>query len=71
MKNYQRLVAYAQEYGHCLVPRSFVSSEGFKLGIWAAEQRRRKQAHTPEEACALEALSGWAWNATEWRQTRK
>lgn len=71
LKNYQRLVAYTQEHGHCSVPRSFVSSEGFKLGIWAADQRRRRHSHSLEETRALEELSGWVWNAEGWRKTRK
>nr|WP_297354080.1 helicase associated domain-containing protein [uncultured Caldimonas sp.] len=70
MKNYQRLVAYAKEHGHALPPRSFVSGDGFKLGIWAAEQRRRRQYHDAREVAALEALPGWVWDARDWRQTR-
>lgn len=70
MKNYRRLVAYSKEHGHCLVPRSVVLRDGFKLGIWTAEQRRRRQYHDAREIAALEALPGWVWNASDWRQTR-
>lgn len=71
MQNYQRLVAYAKENGHCVVPRSYVSSDGFKLGIWVSDQRRRMHVHSQEELNALEALRGWVWNAANWHQFRK
>lgn len=70
LKNYRRLVAYSKEQGHCLVPRSFVSRDGFKLGIWTAEQRRRRQALEAREIVALETLPGWVWDASDWRQLR-
>jgi hypothetical protein len=70
MRRYQLLVVYAKEHGHALVPRSYVSRDGFKLGIWTAEQRRRRQYHDARETAALEALPGWMWDARNWRQAR-
>ena len=70
MRNFERLSAYTQEHGHSLVPRSFVSNDGFKLGIWTADQRRRWRSHSPDEVRALEALDGWVWNAAEWHKVR-
>ena len=69
-KNFDRLAGYAKETGHSLVPRSFIADDGFKLGIWVAEQRRRHLCHAPVELALLEALPGWVWNATAWRDTR-
>ncbi|WP_310266792.1 helicase associated domain-containing protein [Roseateles saccharophilus] len=71
MTNYLRLLAYSKEHGHALVPRGFVAPDGFKLGIWTAEQRRRRQYHDDQEVAALEALPGWLWDARERRKARQ
>lgn len=66
---YSRLVEYSALHGHCFVPRSYACGDGFKLGIWVNEQRRRRRFHSPEEALALESLPHWTWDATDarWR----
>ncbi len=43
--------------------RSFVLRNSFRPGIWAAEQRLRRQCHDVSKAAALEALAGWVWSA--------
>jgi hypothetical protein len=67
---YQRLMTYASEHGHSLVPRSYVTSDGFRLGIWVSDQRKRKQHHSADEVAKLEALPGWRWDATNWQSVR-
>ena len=70
LERFQRLADYAQVHGHCVPARSFVMKDGFRLGIWASEQRKRRHKHTAEETAALEALPGWTWNASNWKSIR-
>ena len=39
--------------------------DGFKLGVWVSDQRKRYKAAKldPERQRKLEALPGWAWDA--------
>lgn len=70
LENYRCLVAYTKENGHSLVPRSYVTPDGFKLGIWVADQRRRRHLHSESEEASLERLRGWVWDASNWQSIR-
>jgi hypothetical protein len=70
LKKYHQLMMYAREHGHSLVPRSYVTLDGFRLGIWVSEQRKRKEHHSSAEVAKLEALPGWRWDATHWQSVR-
>ena len=39
---FSKLDKYKAEYGDVLVPRDFVTTDGFKLGVWVATQRKSK-----------------------------
>jgi hypothetical protein len=58
------LVAFAQREGHTAVPQKHVEN-GFALGKWVSEQRRRHHAGSlsPERADRLADLPGWVWDA--------
>ena len=41
-EGYQRLCAFKEKNGHCRVPQTLVSEDGFKLGRWVVKQRGKK-----------------------------
>jgi hypothetical protein len=47
------------------VGRDFVLGNGFPLGRWAAEMRRRRAAGrlTSEQTARIDELTGWRWQA--------
>ena len=63
-ESYRRLEAYRAEHGNCLVPLSYVTSDGGKLGNWVGTQRQVRKGMggelSEERAARLEAL-GFAW----------
>jgi superfamily II DNA or RNA helicase len=65
-QRYELLARWAKRHGHAR-PSSGLIVEGIRLGGWVAEQRHRWQRGRmpPERAALLEALPGWAWQASE------
>ncbi|XDZ70298.1 Helicase associated domain protein [Alphaproteobacteria bacterium LSUCC0744] len=64
----QLLKQYKEENGDFLVPRHFVTPEGFKLGNWTRHQRRTKDELTQERVEQLDAISfSWAPITERWR----
>jgi superfamily II DNA or RNA helicase len=57
------LAAYVEEQGNAGVPQGFVSTSGFKLGVWCSERRtdRRLGRLAPEREAALDEL-GFVWS---------
>ena len=62
--NYERIVAYADEHGHCKVPKVFRMTDGAALGWWVSSQRKAqiKGTLSAERSEQLEAL-GCAFRA--------
>ena len=62
--NFQRLRAYAEEHGHVLVPRSYETPDGFKLGGWVNMQRvaKSKGRLSREQIAKLDEY-GFVWDA--------
>jgi len=60
------LEAYKAEHGHCNVPQSFKTEDGFNLGNWCIHRRinDNKGQLSDERIDALEAL-GFIWNPLE------
>ena len=62
--SFRQLEAYKAEHGHCLVQFDYVTSDGFKLGIWVGTQRQKYQGKDgglgESQRSRLEAL-GMAW----------
>ena len=62
---YRRLEAYRAEHGNCLVPLSYVTSDGGKLGSWVGTQRQVRKGMggglSEERTARLEAL-GFVWD---------
>ncbi len=68
---YEHAAAYRQEHGHLKVPDRYVCPDGFKLGAWIFQQRKRlKEAPTgggltPEQAEKLRELGLTLYPAEE------
>lgn len=52
---------YSSEFGHVDVPRGYVASSGFQLGMWAHNVRNRKQVLSEKRRRLLEA-EGFTWD---------
>lgn len=61
------LTAFANREGHANVPRAWVMENGYRLGSWVAEQRKKQDRLSHEQSSRLKALSGWVWNAIDER----
>jgi hypothetical protein len=48
--------------GHHRVPLSYKTKDGFKLGLWVANQRHRRDVTSGERQQRLEMLKGWSWD---------
>ena len=59
------LQSYVAEYNSPLVPQSFVTDDGYRLGQWVGEQRTNYRKMPFERKQLLEAIEGWAWNAND------
>jgi hypothetical protein len=62
---------YRADQGHCAVPRDFICNDGFKLGIWVTNQRKR-QSRGALLATRKERLDsiGFSWDmhGDQWRR---
>ena len=69
------LQQYIEDKGHAIVPRSYITKNGYKLGQWVSYQqssyRKRKLLHTRQTR--LEQLPDWIWDHSEalWQEGYK
>ena len=65
----QKLEEYRSEKGDLLVPRSHVTSDGFKLGMWVKNRRHRRDTLSKEKIKQLDEM-GFVWDVEEyaWQQ---
>ena len=71
-ESYDLFKEYVKKYGHTKIHKLYVTPCGYNLGIWAKNQRSRKDLNlTGHQIDALERLPGWCWNITEerWQRT--
>ena len=69
-RNYLEAAAYYREHGNLLVPGTYTTETGLKLGNWISHLRvSRKQGKLTEEQIARLNIIGMAWDADEerWR----
>jgi hypothetical protein len=60
---FSRMKEYSEREGHCRVPVSFETDDGYRLGSWVTRQRTRQSNLSVEKRQRLEALPGWSWDA--------
>jgi hypothetical protein len=52
------LIEYSLKNGHALVPRDYVTQDGFKLGDWVIHQRHIRSKLSEDRIEALESVKG-------------
>lgn len=65
LKSLERLREYVGRAGSVLVPYTYVTEDGYKLGTWVRVQRyqHNKGRLLREQEEALEQLPGWVWSS--------
>tara|TARA_B110000008_G_scaffold203693_1_gene202355 strand:+ start:178 stop:894 length:717 start_codon:yes stop_codon:yes gene_type:complete len=68
-QGFSELAIYRDANSHCLVPVTYKSASGFKLGSWIANQRTKKDQLTPDRIQRLNDL-GFVWgpHTAKWKQ---
>jgi hypothetical protein len=61
-EGFSRLKEFLDRYGHCRVPKSYRCEDSYRLGRWAAVQRRTRDKMDIARRQRLEAVRGWIWD---------
>ena len=56
-----------KDNGDALVPSSYETFNGYKLGRWVTKQRSRQNDLTVDRRDRLEAIQGWIWSRHEYQ----
>lgn len=58
---------YAKTHGNCLVPTTWILSNGKNLGHWANDQRKKHDKLSMDQQNRLESIRGWTWDAVRYK----
>ncbi len=58
---FRSLHHYARVHGSAIPPRHYTTANGFRLGLWVSNVRRRRQKLPRNRRRQLESLPGWKW----------
>lgn len=61
-KGFDYLMEYTEKKGHSRAPSLFVTTDGYRLGIWAQKQRIDQDRLSEDQKNRLESLPGWSWD---------
>ncbi|MCH7841788.1 MAG: helicase associated domain-containing protein [Chloroflexi bacterium] len=59
-EGFATLQQFVSREGHAQSPQKCIE-DGFKLGIWVANVKNRKDTLSPQRITLLESLPGWKW----------
>ena len=63
-EGFSHLKQFSEREGHCRVPTSYKTDDGYPLGQWVMPFRdRTKNTMDADRRQRLEALPGWSWDA--------
>jgi len=64
---FERLIAFTDDYGHALVPASYITNDGCLLGSWVSDQRKNARISrlTQDRILRLGSVRGWSWNPND------
>lgn len=60
---FKNLELYSKNEGNCVVPKTYLTADGYRLGQWVAVQRTTQTLLTDEQRERLQVLPGWVWDA--------